>query len=121
MCRPPCARVCGLFLLGLLPTYFYLILRTKPTLPDADTCPTKGHLMLIVAPSGSGLTTTVRYTLADSGLKVIFIAQPGDQTVSPWVSLAEQMSLPSRIMIGNRRRPACPAHAPHSSTAPFHH
>ena len=85
-------RVVVLFLLGMVPSYVFLSIRYTYTLPT-QPCGTKGHQLLLLAASGSGLTTTVRYSLSETSLKALYIPYANYRNQTPWETIGNLLSI----------------------------
>jgi hypothetical protein len=85
-------RIVGLFLLGMIPSYVFLTLRFSYTLPT-QPCGTKGHQLLLMASSGSGLTTTVRFSLSETNLKALYIPYGTHMDETPWEAMGQFLSI----------------------------
>jgi hypothetical protein len=85
-------RIVGLFLLGMIPSYIFLTFRFSYTLPTLP-CGTKGHQLMLMAASGSGLTTTVRFSLSETNLKALYIPYSTHRNETPWEAMGNLLSI----------------------------
>lgn len=103
----------ALFLLGMVPSLF-LTMRFSYTLPLLP-CGNRGHQLFLLGYSGSGLTTTVRFSLSETNLKALYIPYSVHLNETPWKAIGHLLSIYPPVW-GKRQRNGNPCR-----TAPHHH